>query len=60
MEINENWMTPPSGCHLRKNWQPDGMLIRLLIFFKWQPDGGVIRFSFPNQNDNRMKPIWFL
>jgi len=30
----DNCMTLPSGW-----WQPNGLFIRLLIFFKWQPDG---------------------
>jgi len=31
----------------------------IILILKWQPDGGAIRFSFPNQNDNRMEPIRF-
>jgi len=66
-------MTSLSGCHLKKKlkteshpvvnfffkWQPDGLLIWLLIFFQMTIRWGAIQFSFSNQNDNRMKPIRF-
>ena len=46
-------MTPSSGCHLKKNWQPDEQAIRLSFEKKWQPDevsSGCQFFS----NENRM------